>query len=194
MIINIKTGRRVLIGAVRIFGVIANLVRAKSIVIENFMSKMPSVVKSTQEVISKSQTSRRAMSNSVHLARRDMGDRVSVMNDSPMIRNGAHNSVSKVNITDSGRAEGVKMNLASADNTVAGKIKSSDSSKSTTQTVTGNVETETRVSSNQTSDLTKQGISNFAVVASEEIQKSLSAFHIGAVVETNTLRESDFFD
>lgn len=166
VIINGKISGRILVGAAGVFRISANVVAGESVIIENFMSKMPSVVEGSQEVISKSQTGRRAVTNSVHLAGRNMGDHISVVNDSPMFRNVVHNSVSEGNVTSSGRSESVKVDLALVDNTVAGKIESSDGSKSTAQTVAGDVEAVSSVRFHQSSDLVEQGVSDLAVVAS----------------------------
>jgi len=191
--VNNRSSNKILVSTARILSIVTDLVRGEILIIKDFISKMPSIIESTQESISKAHIIRTALSKSVPLARRDMNNHILIMGNSPVFRNSVHGSSSKVDITDSRRAKSVKVKLVLANKTIARKIKSSDSSESTTQAVTSDVETESRVRFNQFSDLGQEAVSKLVVVAVIEIFKSLG-FNVTAKAEVDTSRKTNLFN
>ncbi len=93
--INDRSQKEVLISAAGIFSIVTDLVRAEILIIKDFISKMPSIIERAQETI-RHQLFRGTFSQSVLLARRNMGDQICIVDNSPVFRNCFHNSIGKV--------------------------------------------------------------------------------------------------
>jgi hypothetical protein len=192
MITNRGQRKSVLISATGMFRGITNGISSEVLSIMDFRPDVPSVIKDTSQSVHNGSFFRAASSESVDMARRDVDNEIFVMSDSPMFSNVLDNSSSKINITNSGRSESPKVDLLLGDDSIARKIKSSEGSKGTTETVTGQIEFVVRVKTDDGSQLSEKTASNFALVARIEIEQSLGVLDIGAKIEFHTSRKGDF--
>jgi len=186
MVNNGSTNERGLIRAGNIFISSTDFVRFEVLIVMDFRGKMPSVIERAQEGISKAKT--------LNFGRRNMRDHILIMDNSKVFRNSIHSSFGKVNITNSGGTESPEFQLILVDNVVAGKIKSSESSKSTTQTVTSHIELKTRMLLDQISNMRQKSVSDLGLISSVEILESLGVLDATTKTEVDTSRKTDFLD
>jgi hypothetical protein len=192
MITNRGQRKSELISAAIMFRGITNGIRSEVLSIMDFRPNVPSVIKDTSQSIHNGSSFRAASSESVDLARRNVDNEIFMMSDSPMFSNVLDNSSSEVNITNSGRSESPKVDLLLRDDSIARKIKSSEGSKGTTETVTGQIEFVVRIKTEEGSHLSEKAGSNFGLVARIEIEQSLGVLDIGAKIEFHTSRKGNF--
>jgi len=186
MINNGGTNKRGSVRAGSIFISSADLVRFKVLAVVDFRRKMPSVVERAQEGV--------CITKSSDFCRRNMRNHILIMNDSKVFTNSIHGSFGKVDITNSGGTESPELKLVLMDNVVARKIKSSESSKSTTQTVTSNIEIKARVLLDQISNMRQKSVSDLRLITSVEILESLGILDSTAKTEVDTSGKADFLD
>jgi len=134
MISDGQRGSVVLVRAGRIFTTVANF-KATISAIMNFRPDVESIESNPVILIRMIRPSSTSSSNRVRKARRKVSNNIVAMGDSEAIGNIVNDSRSKVEVTDSGRAESVKSHSISVDNIAHGDIQSSMGSESTAQTV-----------------------------------------------------------
>jgi len=193
MIIKVRIIQHVLASAGFIFSLGADLISLEILTKMNFRPNVPGIINASDKTVQKVAFVG-AVSEDAHLAHGDMNDHISVVSDSPGFRNAVNNSGSKVKVSDSRGAISVQMELFFSDDTVARKVKSSQVSQSTTQTVSSDEIFEIRILLDHISHMSLDlGSENLDVVI-VEITHSLGVFNGGAHGEGNAGGIRDFVD
>jgi len=144
MIID-RQGHGILIRAVGIFSKWANLKGLAIIKIkENFRPDVEGMESEDSVFITMVRSSNTIASN-VLLARRNMRNHITMMSNSLNFTDIVHNSVGKIEVSDSGAAVGVEMDTILVDDVAQGSVEGSEGGKSTAETVTNKVEIVVRV-------------------------------------------------
>jgi len=144
MIID-RQGHGILIRAVRIFSKWANLKGLAIIKIKENLRPDVESMESEDSVFITMVRSSNAVASNVLLARRNMRNHITMMGNSLNFTDIVHNSVGKIEVSDSGAAVGVEMDTILVDDVAQGSVEGSEGGKSTAETVTNKVEIVVRV-------------------------------------------------
>ncbi len=129
----------ILIGAGIVFREGANLISPSAIeLIENFGPDVESV-ESEDTIFFRMIGISDTVASEILLARRNVGDEITMMGNSLNFTDIVNDSTGKVEISDSGAAVGVKMHTILINDVAHGGIEGSKGSESTSQTVTNKI-------------------------------------------------------
>jgi hypothetical protein len=192
MVIN-RHSHGVLIGTAGIFSKGANFKGLAIIKIkENFGPDVESM-ESKDSVFIGVVRSSNAVASDIFLARRDVGNHITVVSHSLDFTDVVHNSVGKVKVSDSGTAISVEMDTILVNDVAQGSVESSESSKSTAETVTNEVEIVVRVSIGGLLNSVHEVVSHSIFIVVVEISTGNSIFK-GVKIVSDGSGAGDFIE